>query len=497
MYAAVRRQGLDRASKKDITYCTTWLREHGWRRVQKRFPDGQRVVVWRAFDPDSRTTQGPELGSASAEKASQEADHTDAANVVDGANAASIVADVGQERPKADPTFSLGRPGPGQKTITGTALSSLFVKEDPTRFSEVISQKQIHSGAQCEFCFEVVRGKIALGLPSPDDLLPTTLADLEEAFPRDRFLSFDVETTGLHAARDTVRTAQFSDGESVAILVFDRPVPARALVVLADFLRGRRVTAHNARFESSWLREAGIDLVLDDTVLLFSAVRGTRLPKGNGHIGGGSGRVSLAALATMVLGETLDKSEQVSDWAAPQLTPEQIAYALNDAVVTHRIWEALRAELHRKSEQHGVDISAGYEDLRYSAAMSYVMERTGIGFDVATHQAWVARKQEPVAALEAHLATLDPTLTPKCIASGVQLDKLFRQRIGLYPDKEQRRALLKWPKTEKTRRLAFGREDLEAVILADRLLPAEKQLVDTLWVRARDAQFLTSSARGS
>ena len=43
MYAAVKRQGLDRASKKDIAYCTTWLRERGWRRVQKRLPDGQRV----------------------------------------------------------------------------------------------------------------------------------------------------------------------------------------------------------------------------------------------------------------------------------------------------------------------------------------------------------------------------------------------------------------------------------------------------------------------
>ena len=42
-YAAVKRQGLDRASKKDIAYCTTWLRENGWRRVQKRLPDGQRV----------------------------------------------------------------------------------------------------------------------------------------------------------------------------------------------------------------------------------------------------------------------------------------------------------------------------------------------------------------------------------------------------------------------------------------------------------------------
>jgi Virulence-associated protein E len=47
-YAAVKRQGLDRASKKDIMYCVTWLCERGWRRVEKRLPDGQKVRVWRA-----------------------------------------------------------------------------------------------------------------------------------------------------------------------------------------------------------------------------------------------------------------------------------------------------------------------------------------------------------------------------------------------------------------------------------------------------------------
>ena len=59
MYAAVKRQGLDRASKKDIAYCTTWLRENGWRRVQKRLKDGQRVMVWRAPDGNGgRQPQG-------------------------------------------------------------------------------------------------------------------------------------------------------------------------------------------------------------------------------------------------------------------------------------------------------------------------------------------------------------------------------------------------------------------------------------------------------
>src|SRR4029077_1504960 len=97
-----------------------------------------------------------------------------------------------------------------------------------------------------------------------------TLDDLEAAFPRDRFLALDVETTGLSATSDGVRTVQLADGESAAMVIFNRPVPAHALVVLADFLHGRRVVVHNARFESSWLHQAGIDLVLADNVLLFS-----------------------------------------------------------------------------------------------------------------------------------------------------------------------------------------------------------------------------------
>ena len=341
-----------------------------------------------------------------------------------------------------------------------------------------------------DFYFVIVYAKIQLGLPDLDGLSPATLDRLEDAFPRDRFLTLDAETTGLSAASDGVRTVQFADGESVAMVVFDRPVPAHVLVVLADFLRGRRVVVHNARFEGSWLWEASIDLVLDDTVLLFSAVRGTRSPKGDKRSGGG--RISLAALAAMVLNETLDKSEQVSDWAAPTLSASQLIYALNDPIVTHRVWEALRVELHRKSEQYGVDIVAGYEDMRFSSAMAHRMERAGIGFDVAAHQAWIARKQEPVAAIEAHLVTCDPALIPACIASGVQLDRLFRQRLKSYAAKDWRPALLGWPKTEKTRRLSFGREDLAAVLIADRLQPAERRLVEALYTRAEQVRGLAT-----
>jgi DNA polymerase I-like protein with 3'-5' exonuclease and polymerase domains len=486
MYAAVRRHGLDRASKRDIAYCTTWLRGRNWRRVRKRLPDGQRVMVWQApnweRDYNSEVESGSELGSPTVDEASQ----TDVTDVADVADVAGEEGMAGTIRPKGDPSPSSPTPLNQPKNIPNQLLTSGTPK---TAFPSYSQKVKCSQGGE-EFYSVQVYGKSRLGGPALDGLTPATLDRLEEAFPRDRFLGLDMETTGLTAACDGVRTVQFADGESVAMVVFNRPVPAHALVVLADFLRGRRVVAHNARFEASWLHEAGTDLVLDDTVLLFSAVRGSRLPKGDKYGGGGGGRVSLAALAAMVLGETLDKSEQVSDWAAPTLSESQLIYALNDAIVTHRIWEALRAELHRKSEQYGVDIAAGYEDMRFSAAMAHRMERAGIGFDVAAHQVWIVRKQEPVTAIEAHLVTLDPALSPACIASGVQLDRLFRQRLESYPDKDRRPALLAWPKTEKTRRLSFGREDLAAVLLADRLQGAERRLVEALYARAEQVRGL-------
>jgi ribonuclease D len=266
-----------------------------------------------------------------------------------------------------------------KKSFKNTVVNSLHGN---TPISLANSQSDSENSPEWEHFsihFEGLREKSRLAVQSPDERVSISFGALEERFPRDRFLALDLETTGLCPAADSVRTVQICDGENVAILVFDRPVSARALVVLADFLRGRRVVAHNARFEASWLHEAGIDLVLDDTVLMFAAVRGSRLPRGDKFIGGGGGRVSLAALAAMVLGETLDKSEQTSDWSAPELSPAQITYALNDVIVTHRIWEALRAELHRKSEQFGID-ATGYEDMRFSAAMAHVMERNGISF---------------------------------------------------------------------------------------------------------------------
>jgi hypothetical protein len=296
------------------------------------------------------------------------------------------IADVAGRKDTQDPL--LGSPENQPKNLPNQSLALWATQNN---FLQSIHEVKFSEGGE-QFYFLLVRGKSHLGGPALDGLVPVTFDRLEEAFPRDRFLALDVETTGLSAACDGVRTVQFADGESAAMVVFDRPVPARALVVLADFLRGRRVVAHNARFEASWLRQAEIDLVLDDTVLLFSAVRGTRSPKGDRTAAAVGSRCPLRWLPWSSV-RRFDKSEQVSDWAAPTLvSASQLTYALNDAIVTHRIWEGAACRAYIASASSTASIVASWARICASPAAKRTAWRRRHGFDVAAHQAWIARK---------------------------------------------------------------------------------------------------------
>ena len=157
--------------------------------------------------------------------------------------------------PKAPPPHTLGTPENQPKNIPKQALSTTNTQEHlHNDVSVKIFCKEVRTD---DFYSEEVLGKSRLGVSALEGLVPVTLEGLEGRFPRDRFLTLDVETTGLSAASDGVRTVQFADGASAAMVVFDRPVAARALVVLADFLRGRRVVAHNARFRGELAAAGG------------------------------------------------------------------------------------------------------------------------------------------------------------------------------------------------------------------------------------------------
>lgn len=62
----------------------------------------------------------------------------------------------------------------------------------------------------------------------------------------------------------------------------------------------------------------------------------------------GAGKHNLRTLVIEYAGITLDKGEQMSDWAAPELTESQKAYAASDVLYLHTLHEKLSTELAAK-----------------------------------------------------------------------------------------------------------------------------------------------------
>ena len=161
----------------------------------------------------------------------------------------------------------------------------------------------------------------------------------------DKFLGFDVETTDLDPYKGDLRLVQLSNGQNTKVIDLKpfrdkgdlRTMPE--LAPLRDLLSSNKQTkiAHNAKFDTKWVRHhLGVEVGnIYDTYLasiLISAGEGER-------------RHGLADVVQFFLGRTLDKSEQVSDWAAGQLTQSQVEYAAKDAAIMPEIREKLEERI--------------------------------------------------------------------------------------------------------------------------------------------------------
>jgi DNA polymerase-1 len=139
-------------------------------------------------------------------------------------------------------------------------------------------------------------------------------------------------------------------------------------VLRSSLLRERLLVAHNAQFETSFLRQAGITTArpIEDTMQAFGLLCGTR-------------DRSLAVASSTVLKLDPPKALQTSDWSAKRLSRGQIAYAASDSVLALRLWERLRPSL------HGVQCWRSYELQRDALLECSDMERRGIGFNIEEH----------------------------------------------------------------------------------------------------------------
>ena len=208
---------------------------------------------------------------------------------------------------------------------------------------------------------------------------PEDLARACERLARHPEVGFDTETTSLSPFEGRVRLVQLAaPGERVCVIDLDRFTgegdndarrkqarATRALEPLRRLLAATRPVkiAHNSNFDAKWVRRhLGVELCgefdsgaenrneverggLFDTLLASQLI----------SAGEQEDRHSLASVSERYLDQPVDKTQQVSDWNAGDLSEAQLEYAARDAglmlPLRLKLVEALRANLLTRTAQ--------------------------------------------------------------------------------------------------------------------------------------------------
>ena len=151
-------------------------------------------------------------------------------------------------------------------------------------------------------------------------------------------VAIDTETLGLNPHRDRLCVVQLSPGDGSADVVQIAPGQRRA-PNLAALLRNRRITKlfHFGRFDIAVLYHA-LGVMAEPVFCTKIASRLTRTY---------TDRHGLKDICNELLGVSLSKQQQSSDWAAEMLSPEQLEYAASDVLYLHRLREVLAGRLVR------------------------------------------------------------------------------------------------------------------------------------------------------
>ncbi|MDW8237420.1 MAG: bifunctional 3'-5' exonuclease/DNA polymerase, partial [Aquificaceae bacterium] len=100
------------------------------------------------------------------------------------------------------------------------------------------------------------------------------------------------------------------------------------------------IVGHNLKFDLKFLLEENIEpLATYDTMIAHQLLGGEEHVK----------RASLREVAREHLGKIVDKSLQLSDWSAKNLTKEQLEYAANDVILVRELFPLLNSKLNESS----------------------------------------------------------------------------------------------------------------------------------------------------
>jgi len=155
-------------------------------------------------------------------------------------------------------------------------------------------------------------------------------------------VAIDTETLGLNPHRDRLCVVQISPGDGTADVIQIAPGQKRA-PNLVSLLKNRRIEKlfHFGRFDLAVLYNA-FGAMPEPVFCTKIASRLTRTY---------TDRHGLKDICAELLGVTLSKVQQSSDWAAETLTPEQLEYAASDVLYLHRLRDALAGRLAREGRE--------------------------------------------------------------------------------------------------------------------------------------------------
>ena len=165
--------------------------------------------------------------------------------------------------------------------------------------------------------------------------------DLPSNIKWPKAVAIDTETTGLDIVNDRLCLVQIGDGKGNAWLVQMRdktPCPnLKKLLTNPKILK----IFHYARFDVAKIKSA-LGIVVGPVYCTKIASKLTR-PEAEKH--------SLKNLCEDMLGITLDKEQQCSDWTKKELAPEQIQYAANDVMYLHALKDKLDTLLKKQKKE--------------------------------------------------------------------------------------------------------------------------------------------------
>lgn len=210
------------------------------------------------------------------------------------------------------------------------------------------------------------------------------------------YLGFDTETTELDPYDGILRLIQLSNGKNTFVIDLKPFAEKGDLKTMPELAPLREIlsapqpikVAHNAKFDAKWvLYHLGIDVGgMFDTLLASQLIAA----------GDQERRHSLAEVVSFFLGTELDKSEQISDWNAAELSSSQIEYAAKDAAIMLN----LREKIAERLENDGL-MQAAQLEFNCIAAIA-AMELNGFYLDEARwrEQLEKVKKEQSRVALE-------------------------------------------------------------------------------------------------